>query len=148
MQMIGFKLIPVTSDGSCQFSAIAFQFDNLLTSEVRAQAVQWMRDHPHSADNEPHWAFEKGFWETYISWEHYCDEMAKPATWGNEISLIAFAEATGCVIQVYSWQESGDFYYLPTTFKEGNNRVFLAHLPEVHYYAIAPGDNSLLIQLN
>lgn len=127
----------MTSDGSCQFSSIALQCAS-TPSRVRAQIVQWMREHPHSKNDEPFWAFEEDFWTTYNSWEEYCNQMAKPLTWGNEISLIAFAEATGCAVFVFALEAEKDYCYYPTTRKETNEIIQLAHIPEIHYCAVTP----------
>lgn len=142
------KAVEITSDGSCQFSSVAVQVDK-TPSIVRAEVVQWMKDHPHTHDNEPFWKFEPEFWETFDSWEDYCDEMANSTAWGNQITLIAFAENSRCKVTVYASRSEADFTYSPTTWKDGDDIVVLAYLSELHYFAALPdGTTVVFMQSN
>lgn len=140
----------MVSDGACQFRALAHQ---LLGNEhhhavVRQVAVAHMRRHAE-------------FFSLYFEgrgFENYTSKMAKPTTWGDELTLRAVTEAFDCVAHVIT-SESANWYLVyraeagawvgadadvETVLSHAGLRppprgkdVILSYISPIHYNAVA-----------
>ena len=133
----GFHLKAVAKDGNCQFAALADQLNIIKAKShhaksVRQDIVQWLRDNKDiQLPNETTLA---GFVEG--DFIEFCDEMTKPGTWGNHITLQAACEVYGVAIHVISSAEVPDpqWYYVIAPFgSESTDLLHLAHWVEWHY---------------
>jgi len=134
------------SDGACQFRALAHQ---LLGNECHHSIVREIA----VAHMQRHGEFFRLFFEGR-AFESYVSKMAKPTTWGDELTLRAATEAFDCVAHVIT-SESSNWYLVyraeacdDADVKEVLSRaglrppprskdVFLSYVSPIHYNAIA-----------
>jgi len=85
------ETVAVSGDGNCQFRSMARQVlaDDGRHAELRALAVDQVRARRDDFEG----FLGQGF-------DEYCDAMARPGTWGDEITLRALSDALGVVVHV------------------------------------------------
>jgi hypothetical protein len=129
-------------DGNCQFRALALLLFGCAERHacVRAAVVAALRAR---AD-----AFAPLF-DTPRAFAHFCNDMACAATWGDELTLAAAADAFGVEVHVVqSTEENWHLCYTPPEAPQPaaaaeaghaagkTRRVFVAYIAPVHYDAI------------
>lgn len=120
--LYGLKVSDVIGkDGNCMFRAMAYHLTGSqgLHMEVRIRAINWLQRHP---------AILLGFaaqGEGHFSAASYLSNMARPGEWGDEIMLMAIAQAYNTSIMVYSGRD-------PTT-GDSNATVYPHNAPGPHY---------------
>ena len=136
------------ADGACQFRALAYQLlgEQSHHAVVRQVVIAHMRRHE---------AFFCIYFEAAGEFEVYLRKMAKPTTWGDELTLRAAAEAFGCVAHVITSEAAN--WYLVYKSEEGDDSadveailprarlappprgkdVMLAYVSPIHYNAVA-----------
>ena len=90
----------IAKDGNCLFRAMSYHIHGTqeLHMETRAKAVAYLQTRPDLVE-----AFVvEG--SGHLGAGTYLAEMAKPGTWGDELALLALAEAHGISLWVYSDQ--------------------------------------------
>lgn len=110
----------INKDGNCMFRAIAYHLygDQHAHMEVRRSALDWLQHNPgilaFAAQGEGH-----------FSASAYLANMANPGEWGDEIMLIAIAQAYNASIMVFS--------AINTDTQEFNATVYPHDAPGPHY---------------
>lgn len=103
-RLLSFGLSPqeMVSDGACQFRALAHQLfgDESHHAVVRRIVVAHMQRHAK---------FFGLYFDGRGGFEGYMSKMAKPTTWGDELTLRAATEAFDCVAHVIT-SESANWY--------------------------------------
>jgi hypothetical protein len=109
--------------------------DQSAHASVRAAAVALLRRHPERYE---------GFAVTLDgeSFEGYLDRMGRDATWGDNLSLQAIADAFGMDINLVTNFASKRFVSVKCRQEETergvHGAIWLAFYAEVHYTSIAP----------
>lgn len=111
----------IGKDGNCMFRAMAYHLTGSqgLHMEVRIRAINWLQRNP---------AILLGFaaqGEGHFSAASYLSNMARPGEWGDEIMLMAIAQAYNASIMVYSGRD-------PTT-SDSNATIYPHNAPGPHY---------------
>ena len=137
---MGWKLRDVEGDGACQFRALAVQLwgDEEAHGEVRAQAVAHLRQQPPLFYEPQVFSSEVDDFVDVHSVEQYLDEMSKPGTWGDEVTLRAAADANGVVIKLIKTTETRWFEEIkPAALDERHlaNNIRIGFHSEMHYVA-------------
>jgi hypothetical protein len=135
---LGLALCRVDGDGNCQFRALALALHGSAARHgaVRAAAVVQLRRRAA--------AFAPLF-ESPHAFQLFCNDMARDATWGDELTLAAAAEAFG--VEVHVLQSTADNWhlcYVPDVGAQqpaeqqraATRRVFVAYVAPVHYDAV------------
>jgi hypothetical protein len=143
---------PNTDDqGNCQFDSAADQlrrfpeFASIDKVAVRARVVAWMRanrnyrlsDEPGAESLEEWILITQG-----LSWDDYCDKMARDKVWGDEVTMKAITEAFGVRIFLWSSTVSESNYFsehVPRAIKTGaapDRSLLMCHVLEVHYCSL------------
>eukprot|EP00746_Dinoflagellata_sp_MGD_P058207 gnl/MRDRNA2_/MRDRNA2_249568_c0_seq1.p1 gnl/MRDRNA2_/MRDRNA2_249568_c0~~gnl/MRDRNA2_/MRDRNA2_249568_c0_seq1.p1 ORF type:complete len:280 (-),score=45.98 gnl/MRDRNA2_/MRDRNA2_249568_c0_seq1:62-775(-) len=127
---LGLRQHDMVDDGNCQFRAISQElFGSQKYHEVvRAQVLSYLKQ--HKADFAEFFADEE--------WSEYLETMAKPRTWGDEMSLRAAAEAFAVTIHVLtSSEENWLLEYSPKADSDkGAREVFLTYVAPIHYNSV------------
>lgn len=71
------------------------------------------------------------------NWEHYCNLLSEDKVWGDHYTLVALANITSSVINIYS--SKGTFTSIPSQRPE--KIIQLGHMFELHYCSILPGNS-------
>lgn len=130
----------IPGDGNCQFHSISDQlFDGIEQSPwVRAQIVQWLREHgdwelPENGARLRDFALE--------DWDSYCNNMARPGIWGDHLTLTAAANLFGVRIVLFSSVEDNHYIteYLPSVITSPTV-LYLCHYAEYHYGSVCKKD--------
>ncbi len=131
---LGLALCAVDGDGNCQFRALALTLHGSAErhAAARAAVVAHLR---RRAD-----VFAPLF-ESPRAYRLFCDDMARDATWGDELTLAAAAEAFGVEVHVLqSTPANWHLCYVPQPAQaaqpRATRRVFVAYVAPVHYDAI------------
>lgn len=145
---LGLAMHTMDGDGNCQFRSFAF---NLFGTQeehavVREAAVAHMRNHSD---------YFGMFFDGDHELKRYLKGMARPCTWGDELTLRAVVDAYGCVAHVVTsepanWYlkyepESGDDRPTPPVPRgvkkppRAGKEVFLSYISPIHYNAIVAG---------
>lgn len=74
-------------DGSCQFDAFAYNLRsrgiNVSHTELRAQVVNYITEHPHTSDNTHLSSFIQVCDKKPIDWNTYLSNMKRQSTYGD-----------------------------------------------------------------
>jgi hypothetical protein len=123
----------VDGDGACQFRSLSDQLygNPMHYPQVRQEVVKQLREH-----RDKYSGFVVG-----SSYEEYLEEMSKPFTWGDHLTLVACSDLFGTTVMVVtSYEDSHVIKIKPE--KETSNRVlWLSFYAEVHYNSIYPRDD-------
>jgi hypothetical protein len=147
---LGLRRERVDADGNCQFRALAALLlgDAGRHADTRAAAVAALRGGSRSR-------FASLF-DSDAAYSRYCDDMARPRTWGDELTLAAAADAYGVRVHVVqstaqNWhccyepqpqdgadgdRQAASKTLLPMDSSGKPRRVFVAYSAPVHYDAI------------
>ena len=134
LRLLKLRLHRVAGDGNCQFRSLAVFLLGSAEKHgvVRSAVVAYLRAAPPRQ-----FAILFASAAAFLA---YCDDMAKPATWGDELTLAAAAEAFGVEVHVLhsACAESWHTVYSPSTPSAAGKtkRAFLAFVAPVHYDAI------------
>jgi hypothetical protein len=152
---LGLRRWRVAGDGNCQYRALARFVAG--TSEahgaVRAAVAAHLRASLFSSASSAPSAIADTFaplFESAAAFGRYVDDVARPGTWGDELTLAAAAEALGAEIHVLqSTPQNWHLVYTPSAAaaagtagtatagaKKKTRRVFLAYVAPVHYDAV------------
>lgn len=87
----GLRQHEVAGDGNCLFAAVSHQYygDVSHATTLRERAVSWMRQNANLV--LPNGAELSAFSYGVPDWEKYCDDMARPGSWGDHVVLIALS---------------------------------------------------------
>ena len=130
------EAVAVRDDGACQFRAFSQQLYGTqdLHRAVRLAVVAHMRSESHFFGA----MFDDGELEPYL------EGMGRSRSWGDELTLRAFADAfCVCVHVVASTDTNWHLVYSPPEGTPPKKHVFLTYLSPVHYDALtaaAPWD--------
>ena len=130
--------VSVKDDGACQFRAFSQQLYGTQEHHraVRAKVVQHMRQEETFFGA----MFDEGELPIYLQ------TMDRSRTWGDELTLRAFADSFSvCVHVVASTDQNWHLVYWPPEGMKVRKHVFLTYLSPVHYdalSAVAPFDES------
>ena len=93
VENIGVKVVHMKDDGNCQFRSLAQELygDQELHGLVREKTLA------HLAANAENYSFFIG---EDAEWQQYLQRMARPRTWGDELTIRAAADCFGVVIHV------------------------------------------------
>ena len=119
------RSVAMGDDGNCQFRSFAHQlFGSQDAHEyVRGEAVGYMRAHADAFS----FYFEGGEFERFLQ------KMARPMTWGDELTLKAVAERFHVTIHVLtSSEENWSLKYEPDDGKSVKD-IFLLYISPIHY---------------
>lgn len=128
LERLGLEVLEAEGDGNCQFRSLAQQLYGTQERhpELRARAVQHMRDNP--AD------FEAFLGEELYG---YIEGMAWDGTWGDELTLRALCDSLGVTINLVTSSEANWFLsYKPQTASRPGTEAFLAYLAPLHYNSL------------
>lgn len=128
---LGLDLQVQQGDGNCLFRSISVQLFGTPENHVavRAKVVEYMM-----ADRAQ---FEPFLGEDFSK---YISAMARPGTWGDELSLRAACESFQIMISVITSERSNWFVrYTPKISPRGD--IFLAYVSPIHYNAIVRRKN-------
>ena len=143
LSALGLRMNRVAGDGNCQFRALALHLHGTVAAHARVRAAVVATLRAASSDSDGG-AFAPLF-ETRRDFDAYCDDMARNATWGDELTLAAAADAYGVEVHVLqSSPPAADAWHLtyaPQLLPAGAPprkalRVFVAYIAPVHYDAI------------
>jgi len=137
------KVIHMEDDGNCQFRSLSAELFGSQNHHglVRSKVVEYMASH---ADEYSFYIGEAAEWANYLR------TMAKPRTWGDELTLRAACDCFGCVVHVVTTEhDNWLLHYVPSaldgqmreqdsTPPEGVRECFLAYVSPIHYNIIAP----------
>jgi hypothetical protein len=147
LKLYGMTEKKIRGDGNCQFRSIADQISGSEENhaEFRKLCVDWLKkNESYKIDATTKLS---DFLETdhFPTWADYCDYMARDASWGDHITLIALAEVLQTRIWILSNVKS-DAKLSPVTVIEPrevdqNRCIFLAHWHERHYSSLYPQNN-------
>jgi len=120
----------VIGDGACQFRAVADQLyrDQELQGSVRQRATWQLRSH---ATRYKH--FVEG--ETFAG---YLARMAKPTTWGDNLSLQAIADAFEIEVCLVSTFLERSFISIRPASGRSMQQIWLGFYAEYHYTSLEP----------
>lgn len=130
----GLRARDITGDGACQFRAVADQLfgDQALHWKVRARAVDQLR--AHEAEYRD-FAVTENF-------EEYLRRMARPTTWGDNLSLQAVADAYSVQVCILSsFMEKRFLCIRPASGQQPILEVWLGFFAECHYTSLEPVDS-------
>jgi hypothetical protein len=149
---LGLQRERVAADGNCQFRALATLL--LGSAErhaaVRAAAMAHLRAGSGGGGGGSASAHDfASLFDTPAAFTRYCEDMSRPGTWGDELTLAAVANAYGVEIHVLqSTAENWHVFYAPPPAAPAaargaaaeaaakTRRVFVAYIAPVHYDAI------------
>ncbi|PRW45646.1 OTU domain-containing protein isoform X1 [Chlorella sorokiniana] len=120
----------VKGDGNCQFRALSDQLFRTprLHGFVRECVVQQLRRCPEA-------------YQDYVldsSYEHYCSEMARPGTWGDNVTLQAAADYFGVRVGIISSFAENYLIEVEPRERKSSRVLWLAFWAEVHYNSLYP----------
>ena len=123
------------ADGSCQFVSICFTAGIPVDpADFRSQVVNFLRHLPQM--------FADKITANFTSFEAYLQNMSRPSTWGDELTLQASACLLLAPIRVLSdsdLEPKRRFTPPPTIAPEvWGNEIVLCHVGANHYEAAAP----------
>ena len=123
----------VPGDGNCQYHSLA------IAMEPQSSAIEVRRLVQHELSAFPHLyrGFEAGTFEDYVA------AQALEGTWGDHVTLQAFATACNTQVCVLC-AHSGRLTTILPLRGEVSQRISLLHKPEVHYSAVLPLDHPAL----
>jgi hypothetical protein len=129
----------IPGDGNCQMYSMSDQLWKSLDHHrvVRMDIVSWLRK---NCELElPNGAKLKDFVHG-MTWESYCDGMAKDGTWGDHLTLIAASELYAARIMIISStvDEASFITEIVPTTQAVQRSIFLCHYAEFHYSSILP----------
>lgn len=130
MQM---HLVYIPGDGNCQFASVAYQLIQNqnsssqlhdMASILRKQAVHWL-----AARGDTYSSFLA---DAGDNWNAWLENMIKPGTWGDNLTLWALANIVSRVIVVVSSNPDVPNYFItpPGVITE---TIYIAHYHEWHY---------------
>eukprot|EP01122_Echinamoeba_exundans_P007963 TRINITY_DN2550_c0_g1_i5.p1 TRINITY_DN2550_c0_g1~~TRINITY_DN2550_c0_g1_i5.p1 ORF type:complete len:613 (+),score=123.20 TRINITY_DN2550_c0_g1_i5:1487-3325(+) len=129
----------IPGDGNCQMYSMSDQLWKSLDHHrlVRRDIVNWLR--ANSELELPNGAKLKDFVHG-MSWDQYCDGMAKDGTWGDHLTLIAASELYAARIMIISStvDEASFITEIVPTTQPVQRSIFLCHYAEFHYSSILP----------
>jgi hypothetical protein len=140
--------VDVPGDGNCMFHAVAAAAPDMTAAQLRAAAVQYMRDKldvPLFPDNQDTATFRQWIqWAGHPQAEAYLAALARNGTWGQSLDLAALCHVLQRPIGVYS-PDSGtgnkqcrliaDFQ--PTTPQaRANPPAYVLYVGRSHYMAL------------
>lgn len=121
--------VAVCDDGACQFRAFSQQL--YATQEHHRAIRQKVVEHMQKEDKFFGAMFDEGELSTYLK------TMGRARTWGDELTLRAFADCfTVCVHVVASTDTNWHLVYSPPDGITPRKHVFLTYLSPVHYDAL------------
>ena len=129
------ELVPTAGDGSCQFVAVLFSAGIPLdVQDFRAQVVHYLRSLPE--------LFETKIDSSFRSFSTYCDALARPSAWGDELSLCAMAHLLMRPITCFADNEAEDVrHFLPPPLiseEVWGDPIYICHIMNNHFDATAP----------
>ena len=133
-----FKIINEIGDGNCQFRAFARKFYSVVTPfsiknyaeshyDMRCLIINFLKSH-------------KNMWCNFIDqdYESYLNVMSRDEQYGDNITLFAFVEMTGCIVIIHNTNSSQNSETIHEP-KSNNNKKMLSgeylHLlyTDLHY---------------
>ncbi|PSC68966.1 OTU domain-containing protein isoform X1 [Micractinium conductrix] len=131
LQQFGLTERQVEGDGACQFRSLADQLygTQRLHGAVRRMVCQQLRAHPD-------------WYRDYVpgdSYEAYCAEMEREATWGDHVTLQAAADCLGVRIYLLTSFPSSAFLEIQPRQQCSSRVLLLAFFAEVHYNSLYEG---------
>jgi hypothetical protein len=155
---LGLRRWRVSGDGNCQYRALARFVAGTQEAHgaVRAAVAAHLRAScaaSSASSNTPAtYASSSAIADTFAplfesraAFARYCDDVARPGTWGDELTLAAAAEALGAEVHVLqSTPQNWHLVYAPSAALSADaaaggkktRRVFLAYVAPVHYDAV------------
>eukprot|EP00698_Gefionella_okellyi_P022555 TRINITY_DN7494_c0_g1_i1.p1 TRINITY_DN7494_c0_g1~~TRINITY_DN7494_c0_g1_i1.p1 ORF type:complete len:185 (+),score=48.08 TRINITY_DN7494_c0_g1_i1:302-856(+) len=133
---LNLKTVEMLGDGNCQFRSFSSQLyrtpDHHL--HVRASAVAQLREKRH---------LYSMFFDGDADMDRYIAQMAKPMTWGDEITMKAVADRFGVVIHVItSTDDYWSLVYQPDQ-KLVDKHLFVSYISPVHYNSVYHRDEEV-----
>lgn len=126
--------IVIGKDGNCMFRAMAYHLtgNQNLHMEVRTRAIDWLQRNP---------AILMGFaaqGEGHFSAASYLSNMARPGEWGDEIMLMAIAQAYSISIMVYSGIDTATGVHNATVYPHDapGPHYGLIHIRKTQHYEL------------
>ncbi|KAG1676758.1 hypothetical protein FOA52_005047 [Chlamydomonas sp. UWO 241] len=127
----GLRERTVTGDGACQFRSLSDQLYRTQENHdtIRAVVVAQLK-----AGREKY--------EMYVpqKYSSYLAEMAKEATWGDHITLQAFADTFGVQVMVLTSFKTSCCIKIKPQKARSTRVLWLAFWAEVHYNSIYPAE--------
>lgn len=135
LKELSLEALDTVADGSCQFVSICFTAGIPVDpADFRSQVVNFLRHLPHM--------FAGKISANFTSFEAYLQNMSRPSTWGDELTLQASACLLLAPIRVLSdsdLEPERRFTPPPTIAPEvWGNEIVLCHVGANHYEATAP----------
>ena len=123
----------IGTDGNCMFRAMAYHLtgNQDLHMEVRMKAINWLQRNPGILAFAAHG-------DGHFSAATYLANMAKPGMWGDEIMIMAIAQAYDVSIMVYSGRDPQTGEYHATTYPHNATgpHCGLWHLTRSQHYEL------------
>jgi len=155
LSSFGMSTKEMDGDGNCQFRSFAFN----LFGEQNHHAVTRKAAITHM---EKHKDFFAMFFESPGEFKKYLRDMARPKTWGDELTLRAVVEAYGCEAHVVT-SEPANWYLVYQPESQDQDRadpkvalcpkgceppklgkqIFLSYVSPIHYNSIISSSKSL-----
>jgi len=120
----------IAGDGACQFRAVADQLygDQELHAAVRNRAVEHLR-----VNADKYGGFVIG-----ESFKSYLERMAKPYTWGDNLTLQAIADTCEVEICIVSSFHDRSFLQVLPVSGRASQQAWLGFYAEYHYTSLTP----------
>ena len=97
----GFRILEVSADGHCMFSAIGCQLDPPRDHwELRKMAAKYLRENEGEFENFIDFEDEKICAYNCNNFQFYCDKIESTGMWGGQMELEALSRALGITIVV------------------------------------------------
>eukprot|EP01097_Dermamoeba_algensis_P004547 TRINITY_DN2954_c0_g1_i1.p1 TRINITY_DN2954_c0_g1~~TRINITY_DN2954_c0_g1_i1.p1 ORF type:complete len:789 (-),score=152.15 TRINITY_DN2954_c0_g1_i1:1406-3772(-) len=123
----------------CQFEAIAHQLygNTKMAAEVRQNAALWLK-------NNPNYTIENGgelksYLCNGVNWNDYCEAIMSQSLWGDNVTLVAIAEAYRIKIQIIT-SIQGHHFLVTISPKSGEvqREVRICQILNVYYESLIP----------
>ena len=143
------------SSGSCQFISVSDQLAavcgrNINQSDIRQQCVEYLWEHPTFIDDQTHFS---QFIDNKHCWQQYLENMRKPTTYGDNITLQVMSKLLNVQFLVVSKKYNEDRFHVITPSPEFDQCIpllLLGHYDErqsAHYVSLSVCPNSKLATL-
>lgn len=135
LEALGLERVDTEAQGDCQFLAVVFSAGLPVDpQDFRSQCVAYLK---HCADH-----FHGQISSQFKSFQQYLDNMARPHTWGDELTLAAAAHLLLRPVVVLSDQEQeSERRFEPPPLIHSlvwGPPVYIVHLNLKHYEATCP----------
>ena len=147
LKAYGLKSEDVEGDGNCQFRALAYQLEGNDENHqtIRTRVYEELKDHKELYEgfcSEPSydiWMEEVGKGRRILIGNEYKYRPDIPK-WGDNLTLQAFANYRKCTVNIV--HPACNLFQVTPSIAETKEEIVISYLPELHYRATVPLDDS------